>query len=134
MAGTQFANNQKYAHNPPNLLNNASPKSMAMYPARDRQIPLQKMVVMFEDETVVSMEVNANICSVNVISLALEKRGWSSSMTHLFNLCIKDNDPLSDSTSITILEDDRKPIPSLPQFVQHLKLVNPQFIITYKQQ
>eukprot|EP01084_Bolivina_argentea_P064807 118144_1 len=132
---TTYVNNNKfisqgYVHNPPDLLQHSvSPSQSNKYSPNE----MKSISVSFADETVVNIDVNINICSINLISLALEKRGWSSTMTHLFNLCIKDDDPSSDSVVMATLEHDANPIKSLPQFVKHLELKNPIFVITYKQ-
>ena len=54
-------------------------------------------------------------------------------MAHLFNLCIKDDNSSSDAEMIVTLEDNANPISTFPEYVNHLNLLNPKFIITYKQ-
>jgi len=93
---------------------------------------LKEMEILFEDETMVCVTPDTNMDSVNLIALALEKRGWSSMMKNMFNLCIKGDTPASDKEIHATLEDNAK-ISSFPNLINHLKLSNAKFVITSKQ-
>merc|ERR1712129_572833 len=67
-----------------------------------------QMELVFEDGTVVKVTPDSNMDVFNLIALALEKRGWSSSMSSMFNLCIKGDAASSDKEIIATLEDDAK--------------------------
>merc|ERR1711902_385131 len=93
--------------------------------------PAKEMEIIFDDE-IIKLTPDSNITCVNLIELALAKRGWSSSMSHLFSLCIKGDSPSSDKEIIATLEDNAK-VASFPNFISHLQLSNPKYLIVYKQ-
>ena len=95
---------------------------------------MKEVEISFEDDTTVTVEVDINITSINLISTALEKRGWSKTMAYLFHLCIIEDNIESDECMIVTLEDNANPILSLPNYSQTLNLRNPKFIIQYKNQ
>ena len=75
---------------------------------------MKEVEILFEDDTGVTVEVNVNITAIDLISRALEKRGWSRTMAHLFKLCIAEDGIDSDEDMIVTLEDNANPISSLP--------------------
>ena len=95
---------------------------------------MKEISVLFEDDTSVTISVDKDMTSVDMISKAMIKRGWSETMTHLFNLCIKDDDADEDQNYIVPLEDNATPIASLQQYCHTLNIPNPVFFIQYKQQ
>merc|ERR1711933_132325 len=78
----------------------------------------KELQILFEDDTIVKVTPDTNMNSVGLIALALEKRGWSSTMSYMFNLCIKGDSPSSNEEIIATLEDSAK-IASFPNFISH---------------
>merc|ERR1712032_168138 len=75
---------------------------------------------------------DGNMDVINLIAHALEKRGWSSSMSSMFCLKIKGDSASSDKEIEAILMNDAK-VSSFPDFIEDLTLSNHCYWITYKQ-
>ena len=89
--------------------------------------------VFFEDETRVIVTAEVSVRAIELVSRALEQRGVSTSMAHLFALCVKEGNPAAAHERMTTVEDTATPIASMPTFVNALNLTTPKLVVCYKQ-
>jgi len=90
---------------------------------------LRPIEVFFEDGQRVTLQVDANITSLNLISKGLQKRGWSPTMAMHYKLVLAED----QSREFVEVDNNLHPITVLPTYVQNFGLKNPKFVICYKQ-
>jgi len=89
--------------------------------------PIEREVeVLFEDATSVLVTADASIRANELISRALEKRGYSPSKAHSFMLCLKER----HRNSVVILQDMDNPFASMAQNLD--RMTAPQLVVCHK--
>jgi len=90
---------------------------------------LRSVDVYFEDALKVTLQVNADIAAIRLVSLALAKRQWNAKMAPMYALSIKDE----IVGHFVILENDMEAVSMFAEYVVQYNMVAPKFVVSYKQ-